>query len=503
MSYLSRFLSDAEQTITASVEEVRINHAQRFDIAEARLRTASKFPRCDCKGNKNTAQEWKRLAKTNIVDFIKKMFGVGVEKLTPDDKRALKLYCKPYLTDSQNELLRSLPGGRPPKDFWTRFSHSSDPRLNAKLTHSDDNELTDAEALTVLSRMYNPRARKLSDIQLTASQKRQLRGNVMLLAKLPLAVREKLGLLFVGKGSKGRVGLGITKKQALSETEQIIAKSIAGAVYDKHTQRLVFTTNARQRWRYIATRYENKLSDEFLRKYAMDLHRGVGGRKALEYDENMRAIPRKSVKKTKLKNTAVRSTGVKHAPQVPETKPAKPSIPTAKPVKLSLKTGKPQKKSGFFDDDLDLAKMGPDDFGDPRLVTRLATQQRPKTRHRDDYDESLNDPLDFTHEQIPEIPNTKITTRETLNQFINAIMKRHDRSYPLSLTPADWGYAEWLLVDSYKDSIDSRLLQLYEPKIKEALRRMNTKTGGAYASVRGMRDLAVAYIVTSRMTGDI
>lgn len=487
MSYLSRFLTGVDKAITASVQDLRERHNQRFDlgVAEARLRTASKYPRCDCKGNQRTAIEWKKLAKTDIVAFLKLMFGTTIEKMTTEDKVALRRYCPPFLTSTQNAMLKSL-NGRPSKDFWARFIHTTDTKFHAKITHTDDSEFTMQESLVFLSKMFNPKAKKLSDIKLSPTQRTALKANVLLLSKLPLEVREQLGVLYDRRGTNSKKKLPLNKKMTLQDTEKMISRGLSDAVMDPQTQRLVFKVNARQRWRYLATRYESKLCDEFLRKYSLDLNRRVGGRKPLELDENLRAVRVQKVKKAK-----------------PMPPPSAVRLPADKkpPVKLTLKTKQPSKpaKTRKHDDELDLDM----DMKDLGLVRKLTTQQPSNQRHRDDYDESLNDPLDFTHEQVPEIPNTRITTRESLNQFINAIMKRHDRSYPLSLTPSDWGYAEWLLVDSYKDSIEPRLIQLYQPQINEALRRMNSKTGGAYASIRSSRNLAVAYIVTSRMTGDI
>lgn len=110
---------------------------------------------------------------------------------------------------------------------------------------------------------------------------------------------------------------------------------------------------------------------------------------------------------------------------------------------------------------------------------------------------------DTINKPAPIVPVKMITDPEAMRTFINTTMKKHDITYPLSTEISRWSNPEWSMVDAYRDSIAPALLQSYADKIKQARSILGTKSGGAYASIRDNRQLAVAHIVTSWICGDL
>ena len=107
-------------------------------IAEARVRRTSKYPRCDCQGDKALAKKWKKDAASDVCLFIKGQYGKEPSKLDFTDRRAMVRDCKPFLPAAKTAMLTERTG-RLPRTFWADFCDDS---------HEYD-DLTDAQALTL------------------------------------------------------------------------------------------------------------------------------------------------------------------------------------------------------------------------------------------------------------------------------------------------------------------------------------------------------------------
>ena len=93
-------------------------------MAEANVRRVSRYPRCDCKGDKILASKWKKDAKADVCTFIKSQFGKAPRDLDSVDKRAMKRDCAPYLPVDKMKMLQKQQG-RPSKTFWADFCEST------------------------------------------------------------------------------------------------------------------------------------------------------------------------------------------------------------------------------------------------------------------------------------------------------------------------------------------------------------------------------------------
>lgn len=407
-------------------------------IAEARVRRVSKYPRCDCKGNKKLETKWKQDAKEDICGFIKGQYGKTPDKLDRTDKRALLRDCKKFIPKAKLTKLQSGGAGRKGSLFWAEFCGTA-----------TSDEMTIADTLKLLRRMYPKfeNAKKLSDIKLTDVQKSRLRANVLLFAKFGDDAKEQLGLFKTGRG-KMRQSLNpdMSLKEAEAEIIRVINKSkAAGKIGISPDTGYITGVSGSSRdirviWRRIASTYAPNLPQEFLQKYADKLMKNKPGKKKV-----------------------LRGSQPDTTPKVSRKKRVKPS----KPVKHT----------------------------EPKVLVKKPTH---------DVQDDLTEKADIEQKQLNAAkPQKIISDKEALRMFINNTLKRSDPSYPLSMQMRDWSNPEWSLVDAYRSSISPELLEQYQENINRARQVLGIKSGGAYASIRDNRQLAVAHVITSWMCGDI
>lgn len=407
-------------------------------VAEARVRRTSRFPRCDCQGDKTVAKKWKQDAKSDTCGFILGQFGKDISKLDYTDMRALKRDCAPYLPKDKLEMLTSAKRGQKSKQFWSEFCHS---------THEVE-ELKDSEAFKLIKRLYpkqSAKAKKLSDVELTVVQRRNAMSNTMFMSKLSYQARKDLGLLRRVRTASKIINPGIS----VSEAEDILMRKLAKSDPGKLTRDPVsgrLVSKSSRVWRYIAKNYGSKLPQSFLNHYGNELVPKKAGRPKLRTD-----IKLVSVKKKK---------------------------PSNKPLKHTNKS---------------VTKTKPNQN---RVIEKIDGIGKRNN------DEDMLSPKD--HESLKShVPARIIKDKDLLQMFINNTLKRSDPTYPLSTEIRDWSNPEWSLVDAYRDSIDKSLLDTYKDKIDNARRVLGIRSGGAYASLRDNRQLAVAHVITSWMCGDL
>lgn len=138
-----------------------------------------------------------------------------------------------------------------------------------------------------------------------------------------------------------------------------------------------------------------------------------------------------------------------------------------------------------------------------KTKSKPQTKKSPKTTHQEQQDTKSEVTEDAINSPATIVPVKMLADPEALRTFINTTMKKHDVTYPLSTEISRWSNPEWSMVDAYRDSIAPALLKTYEDKIKQARSILGIKSGGAYASIRDNRMLAVAHIVTSWVCGDL
>ena len=402
-------------------------------IAEARVRRTSKYPRCDCQGDKALAKKWKKDAASDVCLFIKGQYGKEPSKLDFTDRRAMVRDCKPFLPAAKTAMLTERTG-RLPRTFWADFCDDS---------HEYD-DLTDAQALTLFKRMFpknNLKAKKLSDIVLTESQRKHTIIDVILMSKLSNQARRDLG--FVRKIGRP-VAKDITPALSVSETEELLIRKLNKrnpdtVARDPNSGKIVIKRKLRTDiWRYVARRYGSSLPQKFLDLYGAELAPKKPGRKTLAPKEGL--IVSVNKRAAKLKRAG----------------------------KLPIKHKAPS------------ATKGP--------VSQVPDLQKTVDQAEDS--------------KLP-VPKKLISTPEALNMFINNIMHKYDNTYGFSTEINRWSNPEWSMVDAYRDSISPDLLAVYKDKIDYARSILGAKSGGAYASIRENRQLAVAHVATSWLCGDL
>lgn len=403
-------------------------------VAEARVRRTSRFPRCDCQGDKTVAKKWKQDAKTDTCGFIKGQFGKDISKLDYTDMRALKRDCVPYLPKDKMELLTSQKRGPKSAQFWSEFCHSS----------HEVEELRDSEAFKLIQRLYPKqakKAKKLSDVVLTPVQRRTAMSNTMFMAKLSYQARKDLGLLRRVRTPSKEINPGISVSEAETILLRKLTKSNAGKLTRDPTSGRLVASSTRV-WRYIAKNYGSRLPQSFLAHYGNELVPKKSGRPKTRTDVKIVSLKKKKPKLLKHTNNSVTRT--------------KPN----------------------------------------RVIDRIDEIGK---RNNDEDMLSGNN----ASKPTPHLPSKIIKDKDLLQMFINNTLKRSDPTYPLSTDIRDWSNPEWSLVDAYRDSIDKSLLDMYKDKIDNARRILGVRSGGAYASLRDNRQLAVAHVITSWMCGDL
>lgn len=390
-------------------------------LAEARVRRTSKYPRCDCQGNKLLETKWKKDAQASPCKFIENQYGESISKMDSVDRRAVKRDCAKFLPKRNMDMLERR--GRMPLEFWDTFCGED----------TDVEVLNDAQALKLLRRLYPKfhNAKSISDIKLTKRQYSKLIESVFISEKLSRATRKILKDNTGGYVLKKKPDTTMSLKEAELVLMSMFNKKTPDSLKFDDNGRLYFVRNSRQMWQYLAKKYGTVLPQVFLDSYASALVR--------------------------------------------KARPGRPAslMPKVKRVKFKGNTSNRVSKK--------------------KKVKTETTELLEKAKQQNT--EEINNP--------PIVPSKVITTQEALRTFINTTMKKHDMTYPLSTEITRWSNPEWSMVDAYRDSIAPVLLQPYEAKIKQARSILGFKSGGAYASIRDNRTLAVAHIVTAWVCGDL
>src|ERR1035437_4992562 len=442
-------------------------------MAEANVRKVSRYPRCDCKGNKILAGKWKRDAKADVCTFIKGQYGKAPRDLDSVDRRAMKRDCAPYLPVDKMKMLTKQTG-RPAKTFWADF-------CDTLTTTKSDSVLPTDKVLKLFQHMFpktNGKAKKLEDVTLSRNQRLHTMADSMLMVRISPEDRRKLGLskktALISQRAEKKLSPAMSVPEAESFIENNMNKTTPGTVTRDHVSgRLVITSNPNRRWNYIARTYGHRLPQKFLDLYSAELVPKRAGRKptrkdAITHEQTMLENAKRKAAKEKAAKKAVEHKPIKHdLKKITSTKPA----------------SKKQNQDTDDDDDDDDSDL--DEFGDWDLdETKKVVKQEEK------------------RQSLP-VPASKITTPERLQLFINNVMKKHDDTYGLSTSLTRWSNPEWSLVDVYRDDISKDLLTKYASQIDQARRILGARSGGAYAGMRDNRQLCVAHVITSWMCGEL
>lgn len=409
-------------------------------VAEAALRRQSKYPRCDCQGNKQLERKWKEDAKADICGFLKNQYGKEPRLLDGTDKRAIKRDCSPFLPKDKMKMLTEQKG-RPSKTFWADF-------CSVKPTSKQNKEMTPQQALELFKAMFpktNSRAKKLEDIAFSVGQRKRIMADSLLMAKLGVPTRRALGLM--ARPGKQKKFAKLSQAMSLTDAEAYVLNALNAVTKTAHrdpgTGRIVIDSRPRRTWRLIAREFGHKLPQDFLDVYSEQLAKKTPGRKRKVLDPNQPIV---SQKKKRVKKT----------------------------VKVK--------------------RVGDDEHA---KMIRVQHEQAKKVVRKQAVldDEEVQD-------RAPK-PKTKITTPEKLNQFINNLMKMYDSSYGLSTHIRDWSNPEWALVDTNRESVEPALLEKYQTQIDRARSVLGIRSGGAYASIRDNKELAQAHVITAWLCGDL
>lgn len=270
-------------------------------IAEANVRRESRYPRCDCKGNKQLAKKWKEDAKANICGFIKGQFGKEPRLLDTVDRRAMKRDCVEFIPKDKMKMLNGMKPGRQPATFWADFCES---------THKYDT-LSPDKALKLFKAMFpakNSKAKTLGDIVFTEGQRKRVMADALLMVRLDIDTRRELGLThrIRREHEKTKNLAQLSTKMSLQEAERFIiaglnAHTKGTAYFDNTTGRIVVTKRPRDRWLEIANKLGSKLPQVFLEKYSDELVKRKAGRKKKVIDPNAPIVSKKKPKKKQKK----------------------------------------------------------------------------------------------------------------------------------------------------------------------------------------------------------
>lgn len=270
------------------------DHEIAAHIAEAYVRRQSKYPRCDCDGNKQLERKWKEDAKADVCGFIKGQFGKEPRALDYTDKRAMKRDCAKFLPRDKMKMLES-QRGRPSADFWANFCESTH---TYKLLPQD-------KVLKLFKSMFptpkNTKARTLTEIVMTPAQRRRVMSDALLMVRLDADTKRALDLFARSRMPKSSIRK-ISPSSTLPETEDCLLKQIKTMYRDPATNKLAVRGEEPSRvWRRIVREYGDKFPQAFLDRYSSELTKKKAGKKKRVLDPNTPIVskPRKKKKVVK------------------------------------------------------------------------------------------------------------------------------------------------------------------------------------------------------------
>ena len=412
-------------------------------------------PRCNCHGDHNIAKRWQKQASTDLGKFLENMFGVRPEDMTRGQRVTMRSNCAPYIPAEKLAMLNNASGRLTPS-FWDEFSGKLQ---NVKPGKSGI--YTDADALEILKSRF-PRykgVQSVTAIKLTPTESLRLRNSPDFTRHLSDKILEQLGIV---TGTRRRAA-ALTPEMTLAEAEAFLLRTMHSTLTrDPQSGKLQATGTSKSRtWRYIATRYHDKLPQAFLNEYGAELLGKTKGR------------PKKTV--------------------VTETK-AVPKIHKAPGKVIVPKSRGEQQKERLKRRDAKLRKEGIE----PKPRKKIF---KPKP-DEEDLTNTLFD-TDTEQQAQKQVPSGLIKDPDRLRRRINNMSQQIDDKFLFGTPFEKYTDLQWALMDSIRDSIAPELFNRFRAQVEGVRAKRNHATGGAYSSIIGNPQLALAHITTAWYCGEL
>jgi hypothetical protein len=313
--------------------------------------------------------------------------------------------------------------------------------------------------------------KRVEDVDLTPQERYQVRNDVRMTSRLSDDALIAFGII---RGGRRTATKPLSPTMTLVEAESFVLRNFKDAKRDtaSGSGRVYFAgQNARKRWVYLRDRYGVKLPQAFLDEYADEFEIKKAGRK--------------------------RSNGARKAVKVSDA-PARTATPGI--VKPPPTRGEKQ-KAKLKRRDKKLRDAGVDPAEKKIRDRELARKaKKPKS---DPLDAILhNDGTDDT-QSTKIVPGDMITDPERLRRRVNTLSQSIDNKFLFGTPFEQYTGLQWTLMNTLADSMSPALLKRFKPQMDAARLKRDQATGGAFSSVVGNAQLAVAHITTAWFCGEL
>lgn len=445
-----------------AASKVLAERGQRSMLSQEQVSVGSmvdafEHPRCNCHGDRALAERWKKQAGKDLGAFLENMFGKRPENMTKALRITMRKNCAPYIPSDKLAMLNNV-SGKPSHSFWDEFS--------GKLQHVKPTKsglYTDADALELIKSRFRRSSgvRSVSALELTPLERLRLRNSPEFTRHLSDKILEQLGITNTSRKRK----LSITPSMTLAEAEAFLVQTIRTLTRDPQSGKLQSTgANKSRAWRYIVSKYKDQLPQAFLDEYSDELAIKKPGRPKS-------AATKKAVKETKA------------VPKIYKS-PGKVVVP---------KTRGEQQKERLKRRDAKLRKEGIE----PRKKVYVQT----KPHIEDPIDALLDD--ESQKQAQKHVSEGLITDPDRLRRRINNMSQQIDDKFLFGTPFEKYTDLQWALMDSIRDSIAPELFNRFRAQVEGVRAKRNRATGGAYSSIIGNPQLALAHITTAWYCGEL
>ena len=475
----------AQDVLEGLTEEARVaalalsSREHRHTVVAGKKRLIDEYPRCDCHGDQKLARLWKKQAGEDLGKFIESMFNARPENMTSYQRSEMRKQCAPYLSPDKLKMLND-SATTVPRYFWDMFS--------GKLQHVQIQKsglYSDKDALAILKSAF-PKfksAKKLSDIKLEPATRFKIRNTPELTRHFSDNVLETIGLVGTVRKSTSELAK-LSPELTLAQTEAMLLREFGKRLHrDQESGRLVASKReARSKaWAYIRDKFLDRLPKSFLDKYSTELFDKKRGRP--------------SIKKAPVDSNAAKSKKTEKSATI---KPTPRTVVEEKSRGEKQKDRLKRRKAKQRRELREQARMH------PSSVKPMKSVQEHVKKMQDI--EEIEDPFqdeDLKQQAEKQVSTELIKDPDRLRRRINNMSQKIDDKFLFGTPFEKYTDLQWALMDSIRDSIAPELFNRFRAQVDGVRAKRNRATGGAYSSIVGNPQLALAHITTAWYCGEL